>query len=229
MAAITAQAVNEFRKKTGLGLMECKALLQEADGDLARAETLAKERGLKKAELRAGRDAKAGRIEFYIHHDAKSGVMVELNCETDFVARNDEFKQLAKDLALHIMAANPLYVRREDVPEEAVAEQKRIFITQVADKPQNIQEKIAEGKLNAWFGESVLMDQMFVKDETKSIRDVILGGEFAAPASISRWPDSPGSSSARAVEPARSPRHGRPRVTTRGRHGPSVLFPRSPA
>ena len=108
MAEITAQAVNEFRKKTGLGLMECKALLKEADGDLKKAETLAKERGLKKAELRAGRAAKAGRIEVYIHHDAKSGAMIELNCETDFVARNDEFKQLAKDLALHVMAANPL-------------------------------------------------------------------------------------------------------------------------
>ncbi len=116
MAEITAQAVNEFRKKTGLGLMECKALLKEADGDLKKAETLAKERGLKQAELRAGRAAKAGRIEVYIHHDAKSGAMIELNCETDFVARNDEFKQLAKDLALHIMAANPLCVRREDVP-----------------------------------------------------------------------------------------------------------------
>ena len=174
MAEITAQAVNEFRKETGLGLMECKALLKEADGDMAKADTLAKERGMKKAELRAGRAAKAGRIEVYIHHDARSGVMIELNCETDFVARNEEFKQLAKDLALHIMAANPLYVRREDVPEEAVAEQKRIFMAQVAEKPLNIQEKIAEGKLTAWFGESVLMDQMFVKDETKAIRDVIL-------------------------------------------------------
>ena len=174
MAEITAQAVNEFRKKTGLGLMECKKLLQEADGDPKKAETLAKERGLKQAELRAGRAAKAGRIEVYIHHDAKSGVLVELNCETDFVARNEEFKQLAKDLALHIMAANPAYVRREDVPEEAVAEQKRIFMTQVADKPVNIQEKIAQGKIDAWFGESVLLDQKFVKDETKSVRDVIL-------------------------------------------------------
>jgi elongation factor Ts len=174
MAEITAQAVQEFRKKTGLGLMECKALLKEADGDLAKAETLAKERGLKKAELRAGRAAKAGRIEFYIHHDAKSGLMIELNCETDFVARNDEFKQLARDLALHVMAANPLYVRREDVPEDVVAEQKRIFLAQVAEKPPNIQEKIAEGKLNAWYAEAVLLDQKFVKDETKSIRDVIL-------------------------------------------------------
>lgn len=174
MAEITAQAVNEFRKKTGLGLMECKKLLQEADGDPKKAETLAKERGLKQAELRAGRAAKAGRIEVYIHHDAKSGVLVELNCETDFVARNEDFKQLAKDLALHIMAANPAYVKREDVPEEAVAEQKRIFMSQVADKPVNIQEKIAQGKIDSWFGESVLLDQKFVKDETKSVRDVIL-------------------------------------------------------
>jgi elongation factor Ts len=174
MAEITAQAVNEFRKKTGLGLMECKKLLQEADGDLKKAETLAKERGLKQAELRAGRAAKAGRIEVYIHHDAKSGVLVELNCETDFVARNEEFKQLAKDLALHIMAANPAFIRQQDVPEDAVAEQKRIFMSQVADKPANIQEKIAQGKLDAWYAESVLMNQKFVKDESKTVRDVIL-------------------------------------------------------
>jgi len=174
MAEITAQAVNEFRKKTGLGLMECKKLLQEAEGDLKKAETLSKERRLKQAELRAGRAAKAGRIEVYIHHDAKSGVLIELNCETDFVARNEEFKQLAKDLALHVMAANPAYVKREDVPEEAVAEQKRIFMSQVADKPAAIQEKIAQGKIDAWYAESVLLDQKFVKDETKSVRDVIL-------------------------------------------------------
>jgi elongation factor Ts len=174
MAEITAQAVNEFRKKTGLGLMECKKLLQEADGDLKKAETLAKERGLKQAELRAGRAAKAGRIEVYIHFDAKSGALVELNCETDFVARNDEFKQLAKDLALHIVASNPAYVKREDVPEATVAEQMRIFKSQVADKPQSIQEKIAQGKLDAWYGETVLLDQKFVKDETKTVRDLIL-------------------------------------------------------
>jgi elongation factor Ts len=174
MAEITAGAVNEFRKKTGLGLMECKALLKEADGDMKKAETMAKERGLKQAELRAGRAAKAGRVEVYIHHDGKSGALIELNCETDFVARNDEFKQLAKDLALHVMAANPLFGRREDIPEGVIAEQKRIFMAQVADKPPNIQEKIAEGKLSAWFGESVLLDQKFAKDETKTVRDIIL-------------------------------------------------------
>lgn len=174
MAEITAQAVNEFRKQTGLGLMECKKLLQEAEGDIKKAETLAKERGMKQAELRAGRAAKAGRIEVYIHHDHRQGVLIELNCETDFVARNDEFKQLAKDLALHIMAKNPAYVKREDVPEAVVEEQKRIFMSQVADKPANIQEKIAQGKVDAWYGESVLLDQTFVKDESKPVRDVIL-------------------------------------------------------
>lgn len=173
MAEITAQAVNEFRKKTGLGLMECKALLKQADGDMKKAETLAKEQGLKQAELRAGRAAKAGRIDVYIHHDAKSGALIELNCETDFVARNEEFKQLAKDLAMHVTAANPLYVRREDVPEETVAEQKRIFMSQVTDKPPNMQEKIAEGKLNAWYAESVLLEQKFFKDDSKAVRDVI--------------------------------------------------------
>jgi elongation factor Ts len=174
MAEITAGAVNEFRKKTGLGLMECKSLLKEANGDMAKAETLAKERGLKQAELRAGRAAKAGRVEVYIHHDAKSGVLVEINCETDFVARNDEFKQLAKDLALHIMAVNPQFIRREDVPEATTEEQKRIYMSQVSEKPVNMREKIAEGKLNAWFGETVLLDQKFVKDETRTVRDVIL-------------------------------------------------------
>jgi elongation factor Ts len=174
MAAITAQAVNEFRKKTGLGLMECKKLLTEADGDLAKAETLAKERGLKQAELRAGRAAKAGRVEVYIHHDAKSGVLIELNCETDFVARNDEFKQLAKDLALHVMASNPKYAKREDVPADVVEEQKRIFMSQVGDKPVNIQEKIADGKLNSWYAESVLLDQPFIRDDSKSVREVIM-------------------------------------------------------
>jgi elongation factor Ts len=127
----------------------------------------------KKTELRAGRAAKAGRVEVYIHHDAKSGALIELNCETDFVARNDEFKQLAKDLALHVLAANPLFVRREDVPEQVIAEQKRIFMSQVGDKPVNMQEKIADGKLNSWFAESVLLDQKFVKDDTKTVREII--------------------------------------------------------
>jgi elongation factor Ts len=173
MAEITAQAVNEFRKNTGLGLMECKTLLKEAAGDMKKALTLAKERHGKNAENRAGRATKAGRIEVYIHHDGKSGGMIEVNCETDFVARNEEFRQLAKDLALQVVAARPVCVRREDVPAELVAEQKQIFLAQVADKPGAMREKIAEGKLNAWYGENVLLEQRFVKDETKTVRDLV--------------------------------------------------------
>ena len=174
MAEITAQAVNEFRKQTGLGLMECKALLKEADGDLKKAMTLAQEKGKANAAKRAGRAAKAGRVEVYIHHDGKSGALVEVNCETDFVARNDEFRQLAKDLALHVVAANPVAVTREEVSPEVVEEQRRIFLKQAEDKPEQIRAKIAEGKLNSWFAESVLLDQVFVKDSAKTVREVIL-------------------------------------------------------
>ncbi len=173
MAEITAQTVNEFRKATGLGLMECKALLKQADGDLKKAMTLAKEKHGKNAENRAGRATKAGRIEVYIHHDGKSGGMVEVNCETDFVARNEEFRQLAKDLALQVVAARPLCVRREEVPAETVAEQRRIFLAQVGDKPAAMREKIAEGKLNSWYVENVLMEQKFVKDEAKTVREMV--------------------------------------------------------
>jgi elongation factor Ts len=174
MAEITAQAVNEFRKQTGLGLMECKALLKEADGDLKKAMTLAQEKGKANAAKRAGRAARAGRIEVYIHHDGKSGALVEVNCETDFVARNDEFRQLAKDLALHVVAANPVAVTREQVSPELVEEQRRIFMKQAEDKPEQIRAKIAEGKLNSWFAESVLLDQVFVKDSAKTVREVIM-------------------------------------------------------
>src|SRR3954471_16754844 len=125
MADITAQAVNEFRKQTGLGLMECKTLLKEAGGDVKKAMSLAKEKHGKNAENRAGRVTKAGRIEVYIHHDGKQGAMVELKCETDFVARNDEFKQAAKDIAVHILGANPKFRGREDVPSELVDKQKQ--------------------------------------------------------------------------------------------------------
>lgn len=174
MAEISAKEVNELRKATGLGLMECKALLKESAGDMKKAITLAKERGVKNAEKRSGRAANAGRIECYIHHDGKSGAMIELNCETDFVARNDEFRKLAKDLAVQVTAARPIAVSSDDIDPATVAEQKRIFETQVADKPENVREKIAEGKLKAWFAEVALLDQQFVKDSSKTVRDLIL-------------------------------------------------------
>ncbi len=175
MAEINAKEVNELRKSTGLGLMECKALLQEAGGDMKKAITLAKEKGVKNAEKRSGRAANAGRIETYIHHDGKSGAMIEVNCETDFVARNDEFRQLAKDLALQVVAAKPVCVKIEDLKPELVTEQRRIFMTQVADKPEQVREKIADGKLKAWYAETVLLEQPFVKDSSKTIREMILG------------------------------------------------------
>lgn len=174
MAEITAQAVNEFRKSTGLGLMECKALLKEADGDLKKAMTLAQERGKANAAKRSGRAARAGRIETYIHHDGKSGALIEVNCETDFVARNEEFKQLCRELALQVVAANPVGVRREDVDPTVVEEQRRIFLKQAEDKPEQIRGKIAEGKLNSWFAESVLLDQVYVKDSAKKVSDLIM-------------------------------------------------------
>ena len=172
MVAITASMVGELRAKTDAPMMECKRALSEADGDMDKAEELLRVKLGSKASKASSRITSEGMVA--VHIDGSTGAMVELNCETDFVARNEEFKQLAKDLALHIMAANPTYVRQEDVPESAVAEQKRIFMSQVGDKPVNIQEKIAQGKLDSWFAESVLMDQKFVKDETKSVRDVIL-------------------------------------------------------
>jgi elongation factor Ts len=174
MAEITATAVNEFRKATGLGLMECKTLLKEADGDVKKAMTLAKEKHGKNAENRAGRLTKAGRVEVYIHHDGKQAAMVELKCETDFVARNDEFKQTAKDIAVHILGANPKYTNREDVPAELVEKQKQAILAEAANKPEAVREKLVEGKLGRWYGENgVLLDQPFVKDDSKTIRDIL--------------------------------------------------------
>ncbi|MFO0958448.1 MAG: translation elongation factor Ts [Isosphaeraceae bacterium] len=259
MAEITAQVVNEFRKRTGLGLMECKALLKEADGDLKKAETLAKEKGLKNAEKRSGRAATAGRIEAVLSPDASKGALIELACETDFVARNDAFREAAaelaaqalekgaegiveqesikqpgkkikevlvdvnartgenvelpraasfggagkkvdyyihhdnksgalvevegaaepaliKDLALHVVASKPVAVNRDEVPATVVEEQRRIFEVQVADKPEAVRGKIVDGKINAWYGESVLLEQLFVKDPAKKVKDILPAG-----------------------------------------------------
>jgi elongation factor Ts len=174
MAEITAQAVNEFRKQTGLGLMECKNLLKEAGGDAKKAMGLAKEKHGKNAENRSGRVTKAGRIEVYIHHDGKQAAMVELKCETDFVARNEEFKQVAKDIAVHILGANPKFKAREDVPAADLEQKKNAFLEEAENKPENVREKLVEGKLARWCGEQgVLLDQPFVKDDAKTIREIL--------------------------------------------------------
>jgi elongation factor Ts len=174
MAEITAQMVNDFRKTTGLGLMECKALLKEANGDPKKAGELAIAKHGKNAENRAGRATNAGRIEVYIHHDGKQGAMVEVNCETDFVARNEAFRALCKDLAVHILGANPKFIRREEMPADQLEAQTKALVAEVASKPENMREKIVEGKLSRWAGENhVLLDQPFVKDDAKTIRQII--------------------------------------------------------
>lgn len=174
MSDISAKDVNEFRKQTGLGLMECKTLLKEAGGDVKKAMALAKEKHGKNAENRSGRMTKAGRIEVYIHHDGKQGAMLELKCETDFVARNEEFKQVAKDLALHVLGANPKYRSREDMPADDLEKVKAGFVEEAKNKPENIREKLVEGRLARWCGENgVLLDQPFVKDDSKTIREIL--------------------------------------------------------
>ena len=174
MAAISAEAVRDLREKTGAGMMECKKALVETAGDFEKATDILRQKGLATAAKKAGRTASEGAIGCYIHMD-KLGVMIEVNCETDFVARTDDFRQLVKDLAMHIAAANPTYLSREDVPESVIAREKEIYRVQVEGKPAQVVEKIVEGKLEKFYTDTCLLDQIFVKDtdQKKKIKDVI--------------------------------------------------------
>ncbi|MFC1769765.1 translation elongation factor Ts [Nitrospirota bacterium] len=163
MAAISAKTVMELRAVTGVSMMACKKALTEADGDIEKATLVLREKGLATAEKKSGRATSQGLISTYIHME-KLGVMVEINCETDFVAKTDDFKALCKDIAMHIAAANPAYVTREEVPEDLITKEKDIFAAQVEGKPENIVEKIVEGKINKYFSEICLLEQVFVKD-----------------------------------------------------------------
>ena len=191
MAEITAQAVNEFRKKTGLGLMECKTLLKEADGDEKRAIELAKAKHGKNAENRAGRATNAGRIEVYVHHDGKQGAMVEVNCETDFVARNEDFQELVRDVAMHIAATSPKYLDRTEVPADALEKEKDIQRAQLkeAGKPEAMWEKILVGKLEKFYETVCLVDQYWVKDDKKRIHEMVTerGAKIGEKISIRRF------------------------------------------
>jgi elongation factor Ts len=174
MTTISAHAVKELREKTGTGMMECKKALVESGGDIEKATDILRQKGLASAQKRLGRAASQGLIASYIHMD-KLGVMVEVNCETDFVARTDDFRALAKDIAMHIAAANPSYVSPEDVPEDVLQREKDIYRAQITGKPENIVEKILEGKLQKFYEESCLLEQEFVKDpegKTK-VKDLI--------------------------------------------------------
>ncbi|MEW5744906.1 MAG: translation elongation factor Ts [Nitrospirota bacterium] len=171
---VTAEMVKELREKTGAGLMDCKRVLAESKGDMEKAVDLLRQKGLATAAKKSGRAASQGLIGSYIHMD-KLGVMVEVNCETDFVARTDDFRELVRDVAMHIAAANPTYVSREQVPQDVLEREKEIYRAQVTNKPPQVVEKIIEGKLEKFYSDTCLLEQVFIKDPEgkKKIKDLI--------------------------------------------------------
>ncbi len=175
MTEIGAALVKQLREKTGAGIMDCKQALAETQGDVEKATDLLRKKGVVTAAKRAGRALNEGIIESYIHMGGKIGVMVEVNCETDFVAKTPEFKEFARNIAMHIAATNPLGIQPEDISEEIVAREKDIFRSQAIDsgKPENIVDKIAEGKLNKFFKENCLLNQAYVKDPNVSVNDYL--------------------------------------------------------
>lgn len=172
---VSAKEVSALRTRTGVGMMECKKALQETDGDLENAVDLLRQKGMAKASKRAGRLTREGVIGSYIHFTGRIGVLVELNCETDFVARTDDFRNLANDLAIHVASANPVAVSTEQVPEDIVLRERSIIEKQVADsgKPEQVRGKMVDGKLKKFFKERVLMEQPFVKDDKTSVGELV--------------------------------------------------------
>jgi len=172
--AVSAQLVKELRERTGVGFMECKGALEEANSDLDSAVTILRKKGLASLAKKAGRETKDGLIGTYIHN-GKIGVMVELNCETDFVARNPDFQNLAKDIAMHITASDPKFISKEDVTEDVLAKEREIYSEQARStgKPENVIEKIVEGRLSKFYSEACLLEQPFVKEPSTSIREHI--------------------------------------------------------
>ena len=174
MATITADAVKELRERTGAGFMDCKNALVEADGDLDRAIVLLRERGLAAAAKKAGRDAREGLVSSYIHTGGRVGVLIEVNCETDFVARTDEFQKLVRDLAVQVAGMSPLYVDSASIPADVLEAKKAELLADesVQKKPEAIRAQIVEGQLNKWFSLVCLYDQPF-RDEERSVRDLV--------------------------------------------------------
>jgi elongation factor Ts len=172
---IPAKLVAELRARTGAGMMDCKRALEETGGDLEKAVDVLRRKGAAKADTRAGRAASEGLIEAYVHFNGRVGVLVELNCETDFVARTEDFRALAKDLALHIASAAPLAVRVEDLPPAVVAREEEIYRAQLAaeQKPEHVKAQIVAGRLKKFFEERVLLEQRFVKDEHRTVGDLV--------------------------------------------------------
>ena len=175
MTTISAGDVKALRDQTGAGMMDCKRALEESDGDIEKAIEILRVKGQAQAAKRGARTASEGVVQSYVHATGKIGVLVEINCETDFVARNDDFQEFARDVALHIAAAAPLYVSEEDVPEDERQRELRIFEEQASDKPENVRPKIAEGKLRKWLEEVTLMNQVHInadKYEGKTIEQI---------------------------------------------------------
>ena len=172
---VGAKQVAELRARTGAGMMACKRALEEAGGDLEKAVDVLRKKGAAKADTRAGREASEGLVEAYIHFNGRVGVLVEVNCETDFVARTEDFKQLVRDVALHIASARPLAVRVEDLPPELVERERKIYEAQAAEekKPDAVKAKIVEGRLKKFFEEAALLEQKFVKDDTRTVGDLV--------------------------------------------------------
>ncbi|GAB4431190.1 MAG: translation elongation factor Ts [bacterium] len=176
MAEISASVVKELREKTGAGMMECKKALEATGGDMEKAIVFLREKGMATAQKKSGRTAKEGVVASYIHAGGKIGVIVELNCETDFVARNEAFQALAKDIAMQVAAVKPLYVNREEVPADVLQKEREIYLTQAktSGKPEKVWDKIVEGKLEKFYEEVCLYDQPFIKDPNVKIKDLIV-------------------------------------------------------
>ncbi|HCF61310.1 MAG TPA: translation elongation factor Ts [Myxococcales bacterium] len=175
MAEVTADKVKELREKTGAGMMDCKKALVDNEGDIAKSIEWLRQKGLAKAATKAGRAAAEGAVGSYIHMGGKIGVLVEVNCETDFVARTEDFQQVVKDVAMQIAALSPKYVRREEVPAEEVEKEKEIYRAQLKEsgKPEKAWDKIVEGKLDKFFSEVCLLEQPFAKDQNKTVKQMI--------------------------------------------------------
>ncbi|MBS3818187.1 translation elongation factor Ts [bacterium] len=172
---ISAEKVKELRDRTGIGMMECKKALQESNGDIDKAITRLRKRGYARAKAKMSREAQEGRIGSYIHMKGKIGVLVEVNCESDFVAKTDEFKELVKNIAMHIAAADPTYISSDEVPQKVLEEEKGVIREQFKDsnKPPEIIEKIVQGKLGKFYKEVCLLDQPYIKDDKVSVKELI--------------------------------------------------------
>jgi len=173
MSDISPALVKELREKTNAGMMDCKKALVENDGDLAKAEEYLRKKGIAKADAKSSRVAKEGVVASYIHLQGKVGVLVEINCETDFVAKNEIFREFVKDITLHIAAAHPLYVTREQVPDKLVQAEREIFAAQVVGKPANIVDKIVDGKIDKFYSTVCLLEQAFIKNPDLTIKDFV--------------------------------------------------------